>query len=320
LQRRSYRREVGGVGSHAGREPAVDATRLTFGSDGIELVGELRLPATDGPAPGLVFTGPFTGVKEQVVGTYAERLAGEGFATLAFDHRNFGESGGAPRQHEDSGGKLADLRDAVSELAVHPRVDASRLAVVGICLGGGYALRFAASDPRVGACAVVAGCFNDPDAFRTGMGVDGYRRTLRTFADVATEERRDGRIAYLPAVAADGDAAMPGDEPLAYYGTDRSVAPHWENRVTRRSIHALLTFDAAGWAPRLAPTPLLVVHGRRDDYCGAEAARRIAETAGGEFVELDTDVHVDLYDVDPFVARAVEAVAGFLRRTFAAPA
>jgi uncharacterized protein len=292
--------------------------RLTFGSDGIELVGDLRLPSGDDPVAGVVLTGPFTGVKDQVTGGYAERLAASGLATLAFDHRNFGESAGIPRQHEDSGGKLADLRDALSELAVHPRVDAARLAVLGICLGGGYALRFAATDPRVAACAVVAGCFNDPAAFRAGMGAEGYRQTLRSLAEVATLERETGEIAYLPAVAAGGgDAAMPGEEPYDYYGTDRAASPRWENRVTRRSLHSLLTFDAAGWADRLAPTPLLVVHGRRDDYCGTDAARRVAAAAGGEFIEVDTDRHVDLYDADPFVGEAAAAVAGFLTRSFA---
>ena len=34
------------------------------------------------------------GVKDQVVGNYAERLTAEGFVTLAFDHRNFGDSKG----------------------------------------------------------------------------------------------------------------------------------------------------------------------------------------------------------------------------------
>ena len=51
--------------------------------------------------PALVFTGPYTGVKEQVAGIYADRLANEGFITLAFDHRNFGESDGTIRQHEE---------------------------------------------------------------------------------------------------------------------------------------------------------------------------------------------------------------------------
>jgi hypothetical protein len=50
-----------------------------------ELAGHLHIPAGASPSPGLVFTGPLTGVKEQVTGRYAEALAGAGYVTLAFD-------------------------------------------------------------------------------------------------------------------------------------------------------------------------------------------------------------------------------------------
>jgi alpha-beta hydrolase superfamily lysophospholipase len=69
--------------------------------------------------------GPLSGVKEQVVGAYAERLTAAGYAILCFDHRNFGASGGEPRRHEDAAGKPHDLRDAVSYLAVQVRYDAT---------------------------------------------------------------------------------------------------------------------------------------------------------------------------------------------------
>ena len=83
---------------------------VSFLSDGITLRGHLRIPArSTSPSPALVFTGPFTGVKDQVVGTYAEALAERGFVTVAFDDRNFGESDGHPRQHEDSTAKINDL-------------------------------------------------------------------------------------------------------------------------------------------------------------------------------------------------------------------
>jgi fermentation-respiration switch protein FrsA (DUF1100 family) len=70
----------------------VNAERVTFTADGLTLVGNLAV-AADG-APAVVLTGPFTGVKEQVVGTYAARLHERGLTTLAFDHRGFGESEG----------------------------------------------------------------------------------------------------------------------------------------------------------------------------------------------------------------------------------
>jgi fermentation-respiration switch protein FrsA (DUF1100 family) len=277
-------------------------------SGDIDLAGVLRIPASDGPVPGLVFTGPFTGVKDQVVGLYADRLARAGFATLAFDHRGFGESGGR-RGHEDSGGKLADLRAAVDVLAARPEVAADRLGVVGICLGGGYAVRAAAQDPRLRAVAGIAGAYNSPALFARQMGADAYRSALGSFLD-----RYDQ---FLPAVApGGGEAAMGGDEPYAYYGTARSASPHWENRVTRGSLHSLMTFDALGAAPLLAGTPLLVVHGRIDAYCSPElAAAMHAETPGeAEIVWLDADRHIDLYDREPHVSDAVGAAATFLHR------
>ena len=127
---------------------------VAFDAGGIKLAGHLRLPPTphgrrlDSCSP---VRSP--GVKEQVTGHYADLLAERGFVTLAFDHRNFGASGGTVRQHEDSAGKLADLRAATSFLAAHEAVDATRVGCVGICLGGGYALRHSAFDPRIKALA-----------------------------------------------------------------------------------------------------------------------------------------------------------------------
>ncbi len=52
--------------------------RVELVADGITLVGDLRVPSPGGRAPGLVFTGPFTGVRDQVTGLYAGRLAAAG--------------------------------------------------------------------------------------------------------------------------------------------------------------------------------------------------------------------------------------------------
>jgi uncharacterized protein len=290
------------------REPNVRGVKLNFRSGDVDLAGVLRLPPADAPVPGLVFTGPFTGVKDQVVGLYADRLAAAGFATLAFDHRGFGESGGR-RGHEDSGGKLADLRAAVGVLAARPEVAADRLGVVGICLGGGYAVRAAAGDPRLRAVAGIAGAYNSPSWFAARLGVGPYRAALRSFLDRYDET--------LPAVAPlGGEAAMGGDEPFAYYGTARSASAHWENSVTRGSLHSLMTLDALGAAPLLADTPLLIVHGKVDAYCSPELAGAMhADTPGTkEIVWLDATEHIDLYDREPYVTDAVEATAAFLRR------
>jgi len=296
---------------------ATAVRRITFASEGVELVGDLRLPVAEaGPGTragraAIVLTGPFTGVREQVTGVYAGLLSAAGFATLAFDHRGFGESGGR-RQHEDSQGKLADLRAAVGALTALAEVDPARIGLAGICLGGGYAIRAAAGDPRIRAVAGIAGGYNSPAQMARSMGADGYRAALRAVLDRYDE--------YLPAVAPDGaEAAMGGAEPYAYYGTARSRAPRWRNEVTRGSLHSLMTFDALGAAELLADTPLLIVHGERDAYCSPELARAVYDHAPGdkEIRWLDARLHTDLYDNPPYVSAAVAAAAAFFQRWLA---
>jgi fermentation-respiration switch protein FrsA (DUF1100 family) len=276
---------------------------ITFkADDGTELHGVLR--AASPGAPAVALTGPFTGVKDQVTGTYAERLFDAGLTTLAFDHRGWGQSGGR-RCHEDTQGKLADLRAAVSVLTEH----SDGIGVVGICLGGGYAVRTAAADPRVAAVAGIAGAYNSPAWFVGRMGTGTYRAALASFI-----ERYDE---YLPAVAPDnGEAAMAGDEPYSYYGTMRGASAHWRNEVTRGSLHSLMTFDALAAADLLTATPLLVVHGTKDDYCSPDLARMLHERAQGpkEIAWLDTTNHIDLYDTEPFVTQAADLTAAFLKK------
>ena len=173
---------------------------VSFTSDGITLAGHLRVPEHRGPYPAVLFTGPLSGVKEQVTGLYAERIAAAGYVTLAFDHRNFGASGGAPRRHEDAAGKLHDLRDAVSFLMAQPEVDPAQIGCCGICLGGGYALRFAAFEPRIRAVAGIAGGYNSPVAMRDAMGAGQYRAQLAMFTELAQRQAESGEVEYWAAV------------------------------------------------------------------------------------------------------------------------
>jgi dienelactone hydrolase len=55
--------------------------------------------------------------------------------------------------------------------------------VVGICLGGGYAVRAAAQDPRIRAVAGIAGGYNSPTEMAASMGIGEYRSALSGFLD-----------------------------------------------------------------------------------------------------------------------------------------
>lgn len=97
--------------------------------------GHLCVPEGIGPFRALMFTGPYTGVKEQVTGTYSQILAEEGFVSLAFGHRNFGESDGVLRQNKNPQGKLDDLAAGTSRLSAIPSVDSAKPALIGRMFG-----------------------------------------------------------------------------------------------------------------------------------------------------------------------------------------
>jgi uncharacterized protein len=66
--------------------------KITFESEGLKVVGNLfRLQNAKEQMslPAVLVAGPMTGVKEQVAGSYPERIAKAGFVTLALDHRHF---------------------------------------------------------------------------------------------------------------------------------------------------------------------------------------------------------------------------------------
>lgn len=118
------------------------------------LAGEVLLPKSDGPAPGVLFlsaTGQedrygFAGPPPVDIGSHAltDALAEAGFVVLRFDERGRGRS--APGELGFVA-QLADARRALASLSVQPEVDPDRLVVIGHGEGGLRALLLATERP-----------------------------------------------------------------------------------------------------------------------------------------------------------------------------
>lgn len=304
---------------------------VRFASDGISLAGHLYRPPGAGPAdrtPAVAMCGPFSSVKEQTLPHYAERLADAGYTVLTFDTRGFGESEtapGRPRWHYDSNEIVQDYCNAVTYLLTRPDVDPDRVGVVGVCMGGGYAVSVGARDKRVRAVASVAGGYNIGGTFQQFLGVDGFAAYFRRINDLVQHEYETGDIQYVPTIAhqlsADVPvAAMPNDEAYSYYErTHRDHAPTWSEQMTAASFGPYFIYNAIAYAPLVAPTPLLIVHGTRDLFLLPEYAQEAYDAAIGpkQLVWIETHNHIELYDQDPYVSQAVAAVVTFLDRNLA---
>jgi dipeptidyl aminopeptidase/acylaminoacyl peptidase len=134
----------------------VERTPVRFDAGGVDCVGYLYRPTGGGaPVPCLVLAHGFSGTQDTPsLQAVTQAVAGAGFAALTFDYRNFGESGGTPRQLITIQGQQEDLHAALRFARSHPLIDPARIALWGTSLGGGHVIAVAADDPRV--AAVVA--------------------------------------------------------------------------------------------------------------------------------------------------------------------
>jgi len=288
---------------------------VRFRSGSLELAGHLYRPPkaiASTRTPGVVLAGPISSVKEQTVPHYAQRLADAGYTALTFDSRSFGESEGQPRSHYDPNEVIADYANAVSYLMTRGDVDASRVGLVGVCMGGGYAVSVGARDKRLKAVVAVAGGYDIGGTFQKFLGVDAFAGYVRQINRLVEKQYRTGEVQYVPttakALTADVPvAAMPNPEAYSYYDrTHRSDAPNWSPRMTAASLEPYFVYNAVTHAPLVAPTPLQIIHGIRDAALLPEFAQAVYDAAVGpkELVWIDTHNHIELYDQDPYVSEA----------------
>lgn len=105
--------------------------------------------------PAIVVAHPNGGVKEQVAGLYAQKLAENGYITIAADASFQGASGGLPRNLDNPAFRVEDIHGMADIIASFPGVDADRMGALGIC-GGGYTLKAVQTDKRLKAAATLS--------------------------------------------------------------------------------------------------------------------------------------------------------------------
>jgi fermentation-respiration switch protein FrsA (DUF1100 family) len=295
--------------------------KVHFQSEGLKVVGTLFRPQNskeeEVSLPAILVAGAMSGVKEQVAGQYAERIAKDGYVTLVLDHRHFGESEGEPRQHEDPAKKLEDFKNAISFISSLKGIDRERIGACGISMGGSYMLQLAAFDRRIKSVSIVASGLNLADTLLEILGKEGFVNFLKEFNNARQRHYDTGEVQYIPAVATDNKpAAMIGDEPFEYYGTSRAWSPGWVNRYTTESIENLMSYNAIPYAHHVSPTPLLIIHGKNDKYCLPKFAQEVYDLADEpkEILWLDTSNHIDLYDNEKYVGPAISKIVEWFNK------
>lgn len=289
-----------------------EQSTVRFDSCGVDCVGYLYYPAsTSEELPCVVLGHGFGGTQDTPSIQYvAEELAAAGFAALTFDYRNFGESGGTPRQLISLQGQQADIHAAIRCARSRDSIDSDRIALWGTSLGGGHVIAVAADDPRI--VAVVAQVpFNG-----FPKQVEGRSRTdtLRLFGAMAWDTIRGwlGRPPYyIPAVGTTDELAVMVS-PRANQVINVMDSDQWQNEVTPRVLFEMMRFKPSDEAAQLA-IPVLVCIAESDRETPAELARQIAENAPRGELRSYPVTHFEIYQ--PAVrTQIVEDQIDFLRK------
>ena len=133
--------------------------RIEIPFEGAKLVGVLREPPGDGPHPVMIMIPGLDSAKEELRST-EDLFLERGLATFSVDGPGQGEAEydlAIRGDWEMPGAAIID------RLNSEPSLDASRIGVWGVSLGGYYAPRVASGDDRVRACVALAGPFSFAD-------------------------------------------------------------------------------------------------------------------------------------------------------------
>lgn len=296
---------------------------VTYILNGLKIAANVYTPAgyeATKKYPAVVVAHPNGGVKEQVAGLYAQRLAEKGYITIAADASYQGASGGMPRNVDKPFYRTEDIHGMADYISAYPGVDTNRIGALGICGGGGYTLNAAKSDKRFRAVATLS-MFNSGQVRRNGYmntQLDSIQARLKEASDARIKELA-GEIDYsgnvdFDALTDESISKIPTDlyrEGMMYYGKTHRH-PNSTFRYTTSSLMDLMSWDATDNID-LINVPLLLMAGEKADslYMSEEALEKATGTTDKELFRIPGATHIQTYFVPEYVDRAVAKLTEF---------
>ncbi|NEP84785.1 MAG: alpha/beta hydrolase [Okeania sp. SIO3B3] len=217
---------------------AAQMKNITFESNNQTLAGNLYLPddyQQGTKLPGVIVTGAWTTVKEQMPATYAEEMADRGYAVLTFDFRNWGKSEGNERQLENPTNKTEDIIAAANYLTTLPEVDASRIAGLGICASAGYMVDAAVQSDDIQAIALVAPWLHNQEIVNQVYGgEESVQKLIETSRQAEAKYETTGKLSLIPAASTTDENALMYQAPY-YAEENRGMIPKYVNEFNLAS-------------------------------------------------------------------------------------
>lgn len=254
------------------------------------------------PHMALVIGAPYGGVKEQGSCVYANELAQRGFVVLTFDPCYMGESAGEPRHVSSPELFTENFSAGVDFLGLQKFVDREKIAVLGICGSGGFALSAAQVDTRIKA-VITASMYDMTVAARMGQTPQQILETKNALAERRWKDAENGYmpeyIPFFPETPLEevpADMAEPDAEWFRFYAVKRGHHERARGGFTTTSNIPFINFDLLSHLDEIAPRPILFIVGdRAHSRFFSEGAYKKAREPKEMYVVKDAE-HIDLYD------------------------
>lgn len=288
---------------------------VEFLSEGLVLKGNLHLPANFNEKEhykGIVVTGSWTTVKEQMPDFYASKLAQQGFVALTFDFRNYGESEGQPRNYEVPEMKAQDIINATNYLHTLTFIDKDNVGGLAICASSGYMALALVNGANLKAVNFVAPWLHNAEIVKLIYGgEEGVNHKIKKSENAKTEFAQKGKIEYVPAISiTDKEAAMFGDFDY-YLNPKRGAIKEWGNQFAVMAWKDWLQFDPVQYASKInIPVQLIHSHAAAVPMGAEEFYKNLKGTKN--IIWVDKANQFDFYDQEPYTTNATnEAVKWF---------
>ncbi|CAI8931954.1 alpha/beta hydrolase [Pseudomonas sp. IT-P294] len=273
-------------------------------------VGNLFVPKDLKPgskSAAIIVGHPMGAVKEQSSNLYAQKLAEQGFVTLAIDLSFWGESEGQPRNAVSPEIYAEDFSAAVDYLGTQAFVDRNRIGVLGICGSGSFVISAAKIDPRMKAIATVS-MYDMGAANRNGLKhsvtVEQRKQAIAAAAEQRYVEFTGGETQYTSGSVHElTDTSNPIErEFYDFYRTPRGEftpkgqSPLLTTHPTLTSNAKFMNFYPFNDIETISPRPMLFIAG--ENAHSREFSEEAYRLAGQpkELVIIPGAGHVDLYD------------------------